>query len=31
MQVAGHGLRVDAAVFTEWFERSHAFQTLVDR
>ena len=30
-QVAGYGLRVDAAVFTEWFERSHAFQTLVDR
>jgi CRP-like cAMP-binding protein len=30
-QVAGHGLRVDAAVFLEWFERSHAFQTLVER
>jgi CRP-like cAMP-binding protein len=30
-QVAGHGLRVDAAVFLEWFERSIAFQTLVDR
>ncbi len=30
-QVAGHGLRVDAKVFLEWLERSHAFQTLVDR
>jgi CRP-like cAMP-binding protein len=30
-QVASRGLRVDAAVFTEWFERSHTFQTLVDR
>jgi|SRR5580658_4523831 CRP-like cAMP-binding protein len=30
-QVAGHGLRVDAAVFLEWFERSRAFQTMVDR
>jgi CRP-like cAMP-binding protein len=30
-QVAGHGLRVDAAVFLEWFERSRAFQVLVDR
>jgi CRP-like cAMP-binding protein len=30
-QVAGHGVRVDAAVFLEWFERSRAFQALVDR
>jgi CRP-like cAMP-binding protein len=30
-QVAGRGMRVDAAVFVEWFERSQAFQTLVDR
>src|ERR1022692_3477277 len=30
-QVAGRGIRVDAAVFVEWFERSQAFQTLVDR
>ncbi len=30
-QVAGFGLRLDAAAFLEWTERSHAFRTLVDR
>jgi CRP-like cAMP-binding protein len=30
-QVAGRGLRIDAAVFLEWFERSRVFQTLVER
>src|SRR6202140_5871510 len=30
-QVAGYGLRLDAAAFLEWNERSHAFRTLVDR
>jgi CRP-like cAMP-binding protein len=30
-QVAGRGLRVDTRVFLEWYERSHAFRTLVDR
>src|ERR1700730_4818510 len=30
-QVAGHGLRLDAAVFLEWTERSHAFRALVER
>ena len=30
-QVAGHGYRLDTAVFLEWFERSRAFQRLVDR
>jgi CRP-like cAMP-binding protein len=30
-QVAGYGLRLDAAAFLEWTERSHAFRTLVDR
>lgn len=30
-QVAGHSLRLDAAVFVECLENSRAFQTLVDR
>ena len=30
-QVAGHGLRLETPVFLEWFERSNAFRTLVDR
>jgi CRP-like cAMP-binding protein len=30
-QVAGHSLRMDAASFLTWFERSPAFQSLVDK
>jgi CRP-like cAMP-binding protein len=30
-QVAGHGLRLDASVFTAWVERSRTFQALIDR
>ena len=30
-QVAGHGLRLDAAVFLECTERSHPFRALVER
>src|ERR1700686_414655 len=30
-QVAGYGLRLEAAAFVGWTERSHAFRTLVDR
>jgi CRP-like cAMP-binding protein len=30
-QVAGYGLRLDAAVFLEWTERSHAFRSLIER
>src|SRR6202140_4600528 len=30
-QVAGYGLRLDAAAFLDWTARSHAFRTLVDR
>ena len=29
-QVAGHCLRMEAAAFLEWSDRSHAFQTLVE-
>jgi Crp-like helix-turn-helix domain len=31
VQVAGHALRIDAAVFLEWCERNRAAQMLVDR
>lgn len=30
-QVAGHALRIDAAVFLEWYQNNRLFQTLVDR
>ena len=30
-QVAGHSLRMDATSFLTWFERSSAFQALVDK
>jgi CRP-like cAMP-binding protein len=30
-QVAGHALRIDAAVFLEWYENNRLFQTLVER
>ena len=30
-QVAGHALRIDAAVYLEWYQNNRLFQTLVDR
>ena len=30
-QVAGHALRIDAAVFLEWYQDNRPFQTLVER
>lgn len=30
-QVAGHALRIDAAVFLQWYQNDQLFQTLVER